>query len=556
VSNEAPKNIREIRPPNPFDFSSLCLFLEQVLNLDGFINEYKPMIHLMEQQANTHLNTTESEARKSKTEVVIFNEEQFEQALIRAFFILSAALIRFKQKSPQDQDVKRDFLHNDNESNLKNALTTAGFPEMFGRNLIGKRIPELKDYKISKAMIKINSVFDRAFYFKLKETELTKKSIEDLLESVKQFTDEKDLKQYLDTLLYKVEVATTEKSFNVMKSKIYEPLAVILKTTQKEMTTVQQGGAPSVPLAGRDLNEYSAQIQAKVEMLKEYQEEYFGSDDFIFVEKNLLQFKKSKVEQQDRQSKTIFSDEFASGLEKKMMIQLISAYKKTYNTNELTALKYYLIKDLISSSNGEMNEQQLTKFLAKKKLVLDALKRIRLDMIVEDSCNTASENKKSLIESFEQELFRLSPQQLRTQVLPTTERKAEDIVSRAKHVVKKKLDTKDEDKEQLETFHREIEETSLNLIRALIEMYRFNVGKVPDVTLQKYSEHIDPMFKRVEHTLKKMPKGPDQDELKEKIKKTLSAFYQTSGPTSKLNRDQSHLFQTLLKSLVDRANYW
>jgi hypothetical protein len=556
LSDKKPTNIREVRPPNPFDFSSLCLFLEQVLSLNGFKEEYQPMMKVMEQHANANIETAQKEQGKHKTDVAVFNDEQFEQALIRALFLISNALIRFKQKSPQEQDVKRGFLHNDNEANLKNVLTTVGFPEMFGRFIIGKRIPELLDHKISKAMIKVNSVFERAFHFQLKETELTKKSIEELLTSLKQFTEEEDLKQYLETLLYKVEVATTEKSFNVMKSKIAEPLQNMLKLTQKELATVEQGGAPSVPLAGRTPNEYFAQIQTKMELLKEYIEEYFGSDDFIFVEKNLLQFKKAKAEQQDRNSKPIFSDEFSSGLDKKLMIQLISAFKKTYNSNELAALKYFLIKDLLGDSSGEMSEQELTKFLTKKKLALDALKRIRQDMIVEDTCNTASENKKTTIETFEQELTRLNPQQLKTQVLPVVTNKADEILSRAKRVIKKKQDSKDEDKGQFEAFQREVEETSLNIVRTIIDMHKYNMGGFQNIRLQTYTERINPLLKKVEHTIKKMEKGPEQQDLKTKVQAMLRAFYEASIPKTKLNQDQTRLFQTFLKGLVDRVSYW
>ena len=64
------------------------------------------------------------------------------------------------------------------------------------------------------------------------------------------------------------------------------------------------------------------------------------------------------------------------------------------------------------------------------------------------------------------------------------------------------------------------------------------------------------MLKKVEHTVKKMPKGSEQEALKAKIKTILNAFYQTSGQASQLNRDQTRLFQTYLKSLVDRINYW
>lgn len=513
------------------------------------------MIQVMEQHANTNIDANQQGRAKSKTDVVIFNEDQFEQALIRALFLISNALIRFKQKSPQEQDNKRNFLHSDNEANLKNALTTVGFPEMFGRTIIGKRIPELKDHKISKALLKVNSVFDRAFNFQLKETELTKKSIDELLIGIKQFTEEEDLKQYLETLLYKVEVASTEKSFNVMKQKIAEPLVNMLKDTQKELANIEKGGSPSVPLAGRTPNEYFAQIQTKADTLKEYYEEYFGSDDFIFVEKNLLQFKKAQAEQQDRSNKAIFSDEFAAGLDKKLMIQLISAFKKTYNTNELAALKYYLIKDLISSSGAEMNEQELTKHQTKKKLALDALKRIRMDMIVEDTSNTASENKKTILEKFEQELLRLNPQQLKSQALAPLANKAEDLVSRAKHIMKKKETSKEDDKEELEAFQREIEETSLNCMRAIFDMHNYNMGKYPNLNMQKYTERIDPMIKKLEHTIKKMEKGPEQESLKNKIKIMLVAFYETCKTTSQLG-DQVRLFQTFLKGLVDRVGYW
>lgn len=556
MSSDQPKTINEVRPPNPFDFSSLCLFLEQVLSLNGFLEEYQPMIQVMEQHANANVGENQEGRTKSKTDVIIFSEDQFEQALIRALFLISNALIRFKQKSPQEQDNKRNFLHNDNEANLKNALTTAGFPEMFGRIIIGKRIPELKDHKITKAILKVNSVFDRAFNFQLKDTELTKKSIDELLTSLKQFTEEEDLKQYLEALLYKVEVASTEKAFNVMKKKIAEPLAAMLKETQKELDKIEKGGTPSVPLAGRTPNEYFAQIQTKAETLKEYFDEYFGSDDFIFVEKNLLQFKKAQAEQQDRNNKPIFSDEFSAGLEKKLIIQLISAFKKTYNTNELAALKYFMVKDLTNSSGGELSEQELSKFQTKKKLALDALKRIRMDMIVEDIPSTASENKKAILENFEQELLKLNPQQLKAQVLTPLSNKAEDLVSRAKHVMKKKDTSKEDDRKEIEAFQREIEETSLNSIRAIIDMHCYNSGKYPSLSMQQYTKRIDPMIKKVEQTIKKMDKGPDQEALKNKIQTMLAAFYETCITSSQLNKDQIRLFHTFLKGLVDRVGYW
>ncbi|MBF0245952.1 MAG: hypothetical protein HQL31_11895, partial [Planctomycetes bacterium] len=131
----------------------------------------------------------------------------------RALMILSSSLIKYKQLSPHEQEVKREFLARDNKGSLRNVLPAVGFPESLGKSLIDRKFEELKTSKLGKALIKVNSVFDRAFYFMVKETELTKKPIDELLAAAESLSEPDDVRLYLETLLYKIEEASTEKSF-------------------------------------------------------------------------------------------------------------------------------------------------------------------------------------------------------------------------------------------------------------------------------------------------------------------------------------------------------
>lgn len=552
MSSGKPLTITDIRPPNPYDFSSLCEFLEKVFQLDDFVSEYSRIIQVMEQHANEKATDKAQEGAdtKQKVTVKVFEDEQFEYALIRAMFMISSSLIKFKQKSPQEQDNKRKFLHQDNEGSVQNVLTAAGFPEMFGRNIVGKRIPDIKSYKISKTILKAHSVFNRAFYFKIKENELTKKSIDELIAGVRSFTDEEDVKQYLETLLYKVELASTEKSFNSMKKKIADPLLGIMNEVVKEFEKLEQGGSSHNP-------EYFVSVQAKMELLKEYNEEYFNSADFVFVEKNLLQFKKAKAEQQEKNSRPLLSDEFLAAIENKLMIQLISAFKKVYNMDELYVLKCYMVKSIIGDEGaGELTDFQLSKLQAKKKILLDSLKRIRTDMIVEDTFSTATENKKGFIENMEKELFQLSPSQLKSQVLKVAEKKSEDLVSRAKRMMAKKANEKTANLEEARKFQEVIEMINLDAIRAIIDFYMYNSGQLKGVKFQEYAAVIDPKIKMIESTIKKIGKGPVQEEKKSLLKEYFSIYAAAATETTALNTESSRIFQVYLKGLIDRVDYW
>lgn len=567
MSDDTKINISIVRPPNPYDFSSLCQFLESILHLEGFIEEYPRIITIIENHEN---EMAKENARKERLSIKLFSDDQFEYALIRTFLLISSALIKFKQYSPQEQDLRRDFLAKDNASNLRNALTTAGFPELFGKSILNKKIEELKSFQISKALMKANSVFERAFYFTLKETELTKKPIDELITGVKQFVEVDDLKQYLETLLYKVEVTTTEKSFESMKRKIAEPLEKILEETILEMEKMkedpkfQEAAKYSVEqleekirILGEYNYQYFSSLQGKAEIIKDFCGEYFSSDDFIFVDKNLLQFKKAKTEQQDKNSQALLSDDFMATIGNKLMIQLISALKRVYNVQELWLLKAYMLEDLVGKSDpSSYTEQQVSKFMTKKKILLDALKRIRTDMIVEDTYNTASENKKNFLEVFEKELLRLSPAQLKKDVLPAIEKKSGDMVSRAKRMLAKKKKEASDDKIEKANFAKEIDKIGLKVVNLVIKMYLFNTAQVEEKNFQVYMESLEPHAKELESFIKKMGKGNEQKDKKEQIHSYFFAFQQKSKDYAVLDDRQKRLFEVYLKGLVDRVEYW
>jgi hypothetical protein len=512
------------------------------------------MIQVME----NHANESKESSKKEDTEqvqVTIFNDEQFEDALIRSFFRISDALIKFKQKSPQEQDAKRAYLAKDNDANLKNALNASGFPEMFGRNVVSKRIPELSSFKMSKAILKANAVFDRAFYFTIRENELTKRTTEDLLKGVLQFYDEDDLRQYLETLLYKVEVASTENSFNSMKRIIADPLQKILLQVEKEILEIDGGDKEKV-ISGDQKQVYENSV-LKVEMLKEYCLQYFASEDFIFVEKNLLQFKKTQAEQTEKNSKPMLSNEYTAAIEKKLIIQFISAIKKVYNIDELWLLKRYMLEDLVGKIEGSaLSEQQMNKFMAKKKLILEALKRIRTDMITEDVFNTATGNKKAFMEAFEQELIRLSPVQIKSEILQAARKKSDELVNRAKRSMAKKSEGKEKELEESNKLLQEFETINLLVMESIFKMYAYRQGILKFTKLQDFTDYIEPFLKHIESLVKKMEKGPDKSGKKSLAKSHYQAFQEGSQSKTTLPDSMERVFQKYLQGLIGRIEYW
>ena len=177
VDQKAP----QLRPPNPYDFGSVCQFLDEILSLPDVYQEYRQVIVQSEARENSKIEHSEG-GHKQKMQLSIFEEEPFEMAMLRAFWGISSALIEYKKKPQKEQDLKREFLHQENQGSLKNALTTAGFPEVFGKSILTLKLPEFQGYNLSKALFKGHGVFDRAFNFAFKDNELTRKNTSELIE--------------------------------------------------------------------------------------------------------------------------------------------------------------------------------------------------------------------------------------------------------------------------------------------------------------------------------------------------------------------------------------
>jgi hypothetical protein len=564
-------SLTEIRPPNPYDFSSLCEFLEKIFLLPDFSKEYSKCITVIENYENKDLGDN---VKKNKSKIIVFSEDQFELALIRSLFALSESLINFKQSSSSEQDHKREFLVRDNNGNIKNALTSAGFPESFGRAVMKKNIEELNKFNLSRSLLKVDSVFNRAFYFTLKENELTKKPIDELLVSVRQFIEVEDLRQYLETLLYKVEVTSTEKSFESMKKKIASPLKEILSEVNEQLEQLEKD--PTLALKnhkGEELSKskledkkkvldeycktYFSHIQGKAEIIKDFYGEYFSSDDFIFVEKNLLQFKKSNAEQTEKNSRPIMSDDYMASIENKLMIQLISAIKKAYNLDELHLLKANILRDLVGNfSPGSDQEQFLAKFTSKKKILLDSLKRIRLDLITEDTRSSSTDNKKAFLEDFEKNLLQLSPDQLKNQPMQQSAKRTDDMVSRAKRKIDKKTQQKNDDiVEQLQLTDK-ISVVGLMVAGVIIDLYKFKIDRSEFTDFQKLIIELEPMIKDIEVTVKRITDSKDQQESKDNIFKVFSAFMSQPIEAKYLDAGQIRMFNAYMKGFIDRISYW
>ncbi len=556
---EAAKHLKieQIRPPNPFDFSSICEFLEQVLAMGGMVDEYSRAVSLIEQHANSQHK--DDERGKEKMAIQVFDEEQFEEALMRTFILISAGLIAYKSLSPREQDIKREFLANGFDTSLKNALTASGFPYAFGKTVIGKTIEQIKPLKLSKALLKANAVFERAFYFTLKENELTKRSVEELVNSVRTLDQVEDLKQYLEALLCKVEVASTENSFNNFKKLIAPQLTEVLKTNEKEFNDLGEGRYPEGkgPYSKEKLESELARLREKTEILRTYCEQYFCCDDFIYVEKNLLQFKKSKAEVQDHNNKPMLSVEFTAAVDKKLIIQLITAFKKCYNTKELWLLKGYILRDL-AGKEGAMNEagEPTAKYNVKKTLILDALKRVRTDMIGEDTFTTATEQKKAFIETFEKELLQLSPKQIRDQTLKKALAQGEDLVSHAKHSINKKDEDRAKAQEDVAAFDDEVDLLGCAAVGTIFNLYAYNSGKLRARDLQSILPDLDPQTKYIELTVKKIESAAEKEEKKKLIAEIFGAFQKQATAVTALKAGEARIFQIYLKGLIDRVKYW
>lgn len=541
--------VTDIRPPNPFDFSSLCEFLDQTFQLSSIMDDYAKSLSMIESKVNERIK----EGGKGKEiRIKAFDEDQLEGAFTRALLTISEALVKFKQLSPREQDVKREFLAKDNASSLKNALTVAGFPEHFGRYILERNEKDFAKLNLSRALRKADGVFYRAFYFTLKENELTKKSIQELLDSLKTMEEPEDLKQYLEALLYKVEVASTEKSFDKLKEMVAAPLNEHIKELEK----IYQPYFDGKPAPAND-PEMPERLKARIDILVDYGEQYFLSNDFVFVEKQLVQLKKKGVEQQDRNSKPIISEEYISTIDRKLMIQLCSAFKKTYNINELYLLKRFLLSHLLGEEEFKPdNELMRKKYDVKRAILLDVLKRIRLDMITEDTFSTATENKKSFIETFEKELLQFAPQQVRRDSLQRAIKMSDDLYNRAQRHLVEKAENKEQQEQEMREFETEIVMTGPRSISAMISMYEYNMAKAKIKTIQEFQEAMEPIMKQIKSTILKIEDKEKKNQMREMVRKRFTAFQKAAIKNTRLDPQQARLFQMYLKGFVDRIRTW
>ena len=195
-----PNKVPQLRPPNPYDFGSVCQYLDELLSLPDIYQEYRQVIVMSESRENDKIETSEG-GKKQKLQLSTLEEDPFEMAMLRAFWGISSALIEFKKKPQKEQDLKREFLHQENQGSVKNALTTAGFPEVFGKSILGLKLPEFQGYNLSKALFKGHGVFDRAFNFAFKDSELTRKNTSELIEKIKRFETHEDVRLYHHIIL-------------------------------------------------------------------------------------------------------------------------------------------------------------------------------------------------------------------------------------------------------------------------------------------------------------------------------------------------------------------
>jgi hypothetical protein len=251
------------------------------------------------------------------------------------------------------------------------------------------------------------------------------------------------------------------------------------------------------------------------------------------------------------------SDEYIASIEHKLMIQLISAVKKTYNKDELNLLKCHINRDLVGNFNSANNEeQQLAKFSTKKKLLLDSLKRIRMDMITEDVRNGVSENKKSFLEEFEKNLLQLSPEQLKGQILSPLLLRTEDMLSKSKRVLEKKKKQKGDDAAAEIEIQKNIDILGLKVASIIIDLYKYTISISTDKNFQHHILEIEPRIKDVETTAKKIDDPKELEDSKHFIQKTFKAFFNTSIKSDKLDAAQHRMYSAYMKGFIDRISYW
>jgi hypothetical protein len=547
-----PNKVPQLRPPNPYDFGSVCQYLDELLSLPDIYQEYRQVIVMSESRENDKIENSEG-AKKQKLQLSTLEEDPFEMAMLRAFWGISSALIEFKKKPQKEQDLKREFLHQENQGSVKNALTTAGFPEVFGKSILGLKLPQFQGYNLSKALFKGHGVFDRAFNFAFKDSELTRKNTSELIENIKRFETHEDVRLYLNTLLYKVEVTSTEKSFNSMKRIVREALAEHLTACKAKRDTLDQN--PKSEVAESDEAFALQLIKQKVDVIAEYQDLYFANDDFVYVDKQVAHLKKgAKIEATEKTSKPILSDEFSASVGERPLIQLITGLKKAYNLEELYLIKQHLLIELFKD-DPEKSDAAMAKFVAKKKLILEAIKRTRTDMMVEDVFNSTHEQKKQIIELMEQEMLRNSNTQLKGENLLSAEKRAGGLISTAQRALKRKAERANEAVEEEKQKVSEEQNLGEKTKKLIVQVFGYASGKTGHASFSKaLEESINPLLKDVLATMAGMEKGETKDKQKVQLKAILQGLSKKIDPLP-LDSSNKRALQMWVKGILGRIDY-
>jgi hypothetical protein len=524
-----------------------------LLALPDIYQEYKKILHLSESKENEKIEGSDS-PHKQKLQLSTFEAEGFEMALLRTFWSLSSSLIEFKKKPQKEQDLKREFLHQENLGNLKNAMTTSGFPDILGRNLLSLRAPEFHEFQLYHALLKGHGVFDRAFNFAFKDNELTQKNSTELLEKVEKHEVAEDVRLYLNTILYKVEVASTEKSFNSMKRIITEALKEQLVACHLKKDDLEQH--PNFHLEDSQEAFNWQLIKQKIDVISEYLDLYFSNEDFIFVDKQVQHLKKgARAEATEKSNKPILSDEFCASIAGRPLIQLITGLKKAYNFEELYLIKQHLLLELFKD-DPEASEPAMIKFNNKKKLLLEALKFTRSNMILEDVFNAVSEQKKQFIETMEQELLRCSIAQLKSEHLNSAQKRAGNLISSAQRALKRKDERAKEALEEEKNKREQENNLGDKYKMLLLQIFNYAQGKSREKNFSAALEKdITPCLKGVMAILSTMERGEAKDIKKQQFKSLLNGISKKIETQHQLDNSNHRALMMWLKGVLGRIDY-
>ena len=296
-------------------------------------------------------------------------------------------------------------------------------------------------------------------------------------------------------------------------------------------------------------------IKQKVDVIAEYQELYFGNDDFIYVDKQVSHLKKgAKVEATEKNNKSVLSDEFCASIAERPLIQLITGIKKAYNIEELYLLKQHLLLELFKD-DPEKSDAAMAKFVAKKKLILEALKITRSDMMIEDVFNSAHEQKKQIIELMEQELLRNSATQLKGENLLSAEKRAGGLISTAQRALKRKAERANEAVEVEKQKISEEQNLGEKTKKLIVQVFGYASGKTGYASFSKaLEESINPLLKDVLATMAGMEKGEDKEKQKAQLKAILTGLSQKIDPLP-LDNSNKRALQMWIKGILGRIDY-